>query len=222
MSWGDAASTSARTATASTLILGAAAACWVGAVRQMAGMDMGVATELGSFSFFLAAWVSMMAAMMLRGALPAALRLARRGSRLLAVPRVRGVVPRRVGGRRPGRLRRLPTARLVDRGCHRARGRRPRADTAEARVPPRCRETVRSGAQFGLYCVGSSLGLMAVLVALGVMSVGWMAIVAAVVLAQKLLPPRPAVDVPLALAIVALGILVLAVPTAVPGLTHAI
>lgn len=34
----------------------------------------------------------------------------------------------------------------------------------------RCREDVRSGLQFGLYCVGSSIGLMVMLVALGVMS----------------------------------------------------
>jgi hypothetical protein len=40
--------------------------------------------------------------------------------------------------------------------------------------------------------------------------VALMAAVALVVLAQKLLPPRPAVDVPLALAIVALGIAVAA------------
>ena len=34
--------------------LGLAAAAWVVAVRQMDGMDMGVATELGSFAFFVA------------------------------------------------------------------------------------------------------------------------------------------------------------------------
>lgn len=32
--------------------LGVAAAAWVVAVRQMTGMDMGVATRLGSFGFF--------------------------------------------------------------------------------------------------------------------------------------------------------------------------
>ena len=47
---------------------------------------------------------------------------------------------------------------------------------------------------------------MVVLLALGAMSVTWMALVAVLVLAQKLLPPRAAVDVPVALAIVALGI----------------
>jgi predicted metal-binding membrane protein len=70
---------------------------------------------------------------------------------------------------------------------------------------------VRSGFEFGLYCLGSSVGLMVMLVALGVMSVTWMVVVAALVLAQKLLPPSAAVDIPLALGIVALGLLVLPV-----------
>jgi predicted metal-binding membrane protein len=60
---------------------------------------------------------------------------------------------------------------------------------------------------------------MAMLVALGVMSLGWMAIITVVVLAQKLLPARTAVDVPLALAIVALGAWIIIAPSAVPGLT---
>ena len=60
---------------------------------------------------------------------------------------------------------------------------------------------------------------MAMLVVLGVMSVGWMAVIAVLVIAQKLLPPRAALDVPLALAIVALGVLIIADPSPVPGLT---
>src|SRR5205823_3078281 len=50
------------------MILGLAAATWVFAIRQMNGMDMGVATRLGSFASFVALWTSMMAAMMLPGA----------------------------------------------------------------------------------------------------------------------------------------------------------
>jgi predicted metal-binding membrane protein len=56
------------------------------------------------------------------------------------------------------------------------------------------------------------------LVALGAMSVTWMLVIAAIVLAQKLLPPKPAIDVPLALAIIALGVLIIAAPALVPGL----
>jgi predicted metal-binding membrane protein len=69
----------------------------------------------------------------------------------------------------------------------------------------RCREHVRSGSAFGLYCLGSSSGLMLVLLAMGVMSLTWMCLVAVLVLAQKLLPPNAFVDVPVALAIVAVG-----------------
>src|SRR5688500_5058106 len=80
-------------AAALTATLGLAAAAWVVAVRQMNGMDMGVATELGSFAFFVTLWVSMMAAMMLPGAVPAVLRHARANGRVRAVPLcvVRGI-----------------------------------------------------------------------------------------------------------------------------------
>jgi predicted metal-binding membrane protein len=76
----------------------------------------------------------------------------------------------------------------------------------------RCRENARSGISFGADCVGSSIGLMLMLIALGVMSITWMSVIAAVVLAQKLLPEQGFVDVPLALAIVAFGIVILVSP----------
>jgi predicted metal-binding membrane protein len=66
-----------------------------------------------------------------------------------------------------------------------------------------------SGIGFGLCCVGSSINLMVIMVALGVMSVTWMAVVAAGAIAQKLWAPRAAIDVPLALAIVGLGLFIL-------------
>jgi hypothetical protein len=52
-----------------------------------------------------------------------------------------------------------------------------------------------------------------------VMSVTWISAIAVVVIAQKLLPERRAVDVGLALAVVALGVLVIASPGTVPELT---
>jgi predicted metal-binding membrane protein len=82
----------------------------------------------------------------------------------------------------------------------------------------RCREEVGSGLGFGLNCVGSSIGLMVMFAALGVMSVAWMAAIAVVVVAQKLLPPARAIDVPVALAIAAIGIAVAVEPSWVPGL----
>jgi predicted metal-binding membrane protein len=57
------------------------------------------------------------------------------------------------------------------------------------------------------------------LVALSVMSVTWMFVIAALVLAQKLLPPKAAIDVPLALAIVGFGLLIVTAPSSVPELT---
>ena len=79
----------------------------------------------------------------------------------------------------------------------------------------RCRDSTGSGFGFGLCCAGSSIGLMA----LGVMSLSWMVVITVLVLAQKLLPARAAIDVPLALAIIGLGILIVVAPSQVPGLT---
>ena len=60
---------------------------------------------------------------------------------------------------------------------------------------------------------------MAMLVALGVMSLTWMAVIAVLVLIQKLLPATAAIDLPLALAIAGLGVLIIITPSLVPGLS---
>ena len=206
------------TAGALTATLGLAAASWVVAVRQMNGMDMGVATRLGSFAFFVAVWVSMMAAMMLPGAAPAVLRRARARRGVRAVPVFVGsylAVWTLVG-----------VAVYVAYGPHGTSTAGAVAIAAGAyELTPlkrhfrrRCRESVSLGFGFGLYCVGSSIGLMLVLVALSVMSVTWMSVIAVVVLAQKLLPANAAIDVPVALAIIGLGILIVIAPSSVPGL----
>jgi predicted metal-binding membrane protein len=83
----------------------------------------------------------------------------------------------------------------------------------------RCHEGNCSGFEFGLYCVGSSIGLMLMLVVLGIMNITWMVVIAVLVFAQKLLPAKVAIDVPLALAIVGLGVLIVIAPSLVPGLT---
>jgi predicted metal-binding membrane protein len=59
---------------------------------------------------------------------------------------------------------------------------------------------------------------MLMLVALSIMSITWMSVIAVLILVQKLLPAKLAVDVPLALAIVGLGILIFIAPSSVPGL----
>src|SRR5262249_22875873 len=76
---------SAATVTALAATLGLAAVCWVVSVWQMTGMNMGTATPLGSFGFFIAVWAAMMAAMMLPGAAPAVARRAQAGG-VRAVP----------------------------------------------------------------------------------------------------------------------------------------
>jgi predicted metal-binding membrane protein len=209
----------AATAAALTATLGLAAASWVVAVRQMNGMDMGVATGLGSFAFFVALWVSMMAAMMLPGAAPALLRHAHASGRVRAVPLFVGsylavwtlvgvavyALYRPHGSFAAGAL-------VIAAGVY-------ELTPLKQHFRWRCRESVRSGFEFGLYCVGSSIGLMLMLVALGVMSLTWMSVIAVLILAQKLLPSKLAVDVPLALVIVGLGILIVLAPSSVPGLT---
>jgi predicted metal-binding membrane protein len=206
-------------ATAVAATLGLAAAAWILTARQTEGMDMGAATDLGSFAFFAAAWVPMMAAMMLPGAAPAVARSARSDLHARAAPLFVGsylavwamvglavyALYRPHGSTVAGALTiaaGVYELTPLKRDCRR-----------------RCRASVRSGFEFGLYCVGSSIGLMVVLLALGAMSVTWMAAVGVVVLAQKLLPPRAVIDVPLASAIIALGIVAAVAPSSVPGLT---
>ena len=208
----------AATAAALTATLGLAAAAWVVAVRQMNGMDMGVATQLGSFPIFVALWAAMMAAMMLPGATPAVLRRAQTGGRVGAVPLFVGSylavwtlagVTVYVLYRPHGSF--VAGAVAVAAGVY-------EFTPLKQHFRRRCRESVCSGFAFGLYCVGSSIGLMLMLVALGVMSVTWMSAIAIIVLGQKLLPANASIDVPLALAIIGLGILIVIAPSSVPGL----
>jgi predicted metal-binding membrane protein len=200
-----------------TATLGLAAASWVVAVRQMNGMDMGVATTLGSFTFFVVSWVSMMAAMMLPGAAPAVVRHARASGRVHAVPRFVGsylAVWTLVGVavfalyRPHGSL--AAGALVIAAGLY-------ELTPLKQHSRKLCRESVGSGFEYGLCCVG--IGLMLVLVAVSAMSISWMSVVAVLVFAQKLLPAKAAIDVPVALAIVGLGILIVIAPSSVPGLT---
>jgi predicted metal-binding membrane protein len=78
---------------------------------------------------------------------------------------------------------------------------------------------MRDGIGHGGYCVGCSWALMAALFALGVMSLGWMVVVASVVAIEKLLPwSKVAVAATVSLLLV-LGVGVALFPGNVPGLT---
>lgn len=204
--------------TALAATFGIAAAAWAVTLWQSNGMDMGVSTRLGSLAFFVPSWVAMMAAMMLPGAAPAVLRSARSTGRARTVPTF---IAAYLGvwtlvGLAVYALYRPHTAVVagvvaIAAGVY-------ELTPLKRRFRERCRNGVRSGFVFGLWCVGSSIGLMLLLVTLGVMSIPWMFAIAIVVVAQKLMPPRRVVDVPVALAIIALGVIIVAAPGWIPGL----
>jgi predicted metal-binding membrane protein len=79
---------------------------------------------------------------------------------------------------------------------------------------------VRMGAEHGAYCVGCCWGLMVLLFALGVMSLVWMGIVAALIFAQKILPFGERLPYAFAVAFVAAGVWIAAAPDTLPGLTQ--
>ena len=199
--------------------LGLAAACWAATAWLMDGMDMGVATRPGAFGFFAAVWVTMMAAMMLPGAAPAVARYARMTGQVraalpfagsyLAIWALIGVVTYAVD-RPHGSL--AAGATVIAAGAY-------ELTPVKRYFRRRCRDDARSGLGFGLCCVGSSIGLMAMLVALDVMSLFWMSVVAVLACAQKLLPAKAAIDIPVALALIGLGLVIVIAPSLVPGLT---
>jgi predicted metal-binding membrane protein len=190
--------------------VGASAAGWSIAVPRMSGMDMGVATTLGSFPFFLSVWLPMMAAMMLPGVAPSALRLAAAGrdgvhvvrhvGSYLAVWAGVGVVVFTLY--RPHGVA-LAGALAVAAGLY-------ELTPLKRRFRLMCEEPVGSGWKLGFCCMGSTAGLMLVMLAFGAMSLLWMALITSVVLLQKLLPPRAVVDIPLAVAILTIGLAELA------------
>jgi predicted metal-binding membrane protein len=233
---------SARTlATAAALAtLGLAATCWIlsiwqmngmgrqtngmgqqinGMGQQMDGMSMRGVAGLGSLSFFVGLWVLMMAAMMLPGSTPAIWRHVYANGRAVSFPLFLGAylaVWTVVGIATYGLYRPHGTVAtgvlVVAAGIY-------ELTPLKQHFRRRCQESAGSGLGLGFCCVGSTIGLMVMLVALDVMSVTWMAMIAALVIAQKLVPARPAIDVPVGLAIVGLGVLVILAPSAVPGLT---
>lgn len=206
-------------AIASAATIGLAAACWVASIRLMHGMDMGVATRTGSFGFFVAMWVTMMAAMMLPGAAPAIARHVRARGTILAAPPFVGpylgiwtltgvaafALDRPHGPLAAGVV-------VIAAGVY-------ELTPIKRHYRRRCCESAGSGLEYGLCCVGSTIGLMAVLVALDVMSVFWMAVITVLASAQKLLPAKAAIDIPVALALVALGLATIVEPSLIPGLT---
>ncbi len=148
-------------ATVLAAILVLATACWAVAAQLMNGMDMGVATQPGSFGLFVATWVTMMAAMMLPGAAPAIARHARmRGAvsaatlfagTYLAVWALAGILAFALT--RPHSSL-VAGVVVIAAGCY-------ELTPAKRHFRRRCLENADSGLEFGLCCVGSSIALMA-------------------------------------------------------------
>ena len=78
---------------------------------------------------------------------------------------------------------------------------------------------LRMGLDQGAYCVGSSWALMAALFALGVMSITWMVLIAALIVIEKVLPWRETAEGVTLVVLLALAIGVAFFPDQVPGLT---
>jgi predicted metal-binding membrane protein len=78
---------------------------------------------------------------------------------------------------------------------------------------------VRMGIEHGGVCIGCCWALMAALFALGVMSIGWMALVAVLIAAEKLLPWKRVAVRGVAIVLAALALAVVIAPEDVPGLT---
>jgi predicted metal-binding membrane protein len=231
------------------LLLTFAAAAWWSTVVRMDGMDAGPWTRPGPFGWFLGVWIVMMAAMMLPSAAPtvaAYARLARERKPLapllfvagyLAVWAAVGAVAYAIaaaengvadgffGWDRAGRLIAGGTLLLaavyeltpLKEACL-ARCRAPIAFLLGSWRPGRS-GGLRMGAVHGAWCAGCCWALMASLFALGVMSIAWTALVAGLVALEKILPWRRVATGATAGLLVALGLLLLVAPDAVPGLT---
>jgi predicted metal-binding membrane protein len=78
---------------------------------------------------------------------------------------------------------------------------------------------LRMGLEQGSYCVGSSWALMAALFALGVMSIAWMIVIAALIGLEKLLPWRERAEAVTVVVLLAFAVGVAFFPGQVPGLT---
>ncbi len=227
-----------RTATALTATVGLAAAAWAITIARMRGMDAGPGTDLGGLGWYLGIWVTMTAAMMLPSAAPAARYVARLARRVPTLLFVAGYLAVWTGyGLAAYGLFRLVTSFDIgwvawdEGGPYFAGGTIVAAGIYEltplkqlslrcCRSPQHRADALRAGLAHGLDCVGCSGALMAVLFVLGVMSLFWMAVVAAVIFVEKVLLHGPRLSRVFALALVALGIWAAVAPASVPGVTE--
>lgn len=227
-------------------LLAAAALAWWWTVRRMAGMDAAPGADLGSVGWFTGVWVVMMAGMMLPSFAPSVAAYATRGHGLrrlllfaggyllawgaagllayglfeLGRSLLAGDLAWHGGGRwLSGGVLALAAAYQFTPLKH-AYLTRCRGQLGDSRVVSRdgSAAAMAMGLRNGGWCIGCSWALMAALFALGVMSLTWMALIAALIALEKTGPSPAAAKLATAavLAVLAAGVLV--APQQVPGL----
>jgi predicted metal-binding membrane protein len=230
------------------LLLALAAVAWWSTADRMAGMDAGPGTDLGALGWFLGVWVVMMAAMMFPSLAPTVALYARmtrrRGlDRPLLFAGGYLLVWGTAGVGAYGLFRLGRSLFGGDLAWH-ASGRWFAAGVlalaALYEITPlkdvclaKCRSplgfllgtwrdgrlgALEMGSRHAGWCLGCCWALMAALFALGVMSLTWMAFIAALIALEKTVPWGRAVTWGTAGVLLALAIAVVAAPDAVPGL----
>jgi predicted metal-binding membrane protein len=225
-------------------LVAAAAAGWWWTIGETEGMDGGPWTALGAFGWFVGVWLVMMGAMMLPSAAPTVVLYGRmRSDRSLVSTGgfVAGylVMWAAVGVSAYGASRLAGDVLAWNRAGRWVAGGVLVAAALYELTPlkdvclGKCRSplgfllgawrdgpagALRMGVEHGVWCVGCCWALMASLFALGAMSILWMALVAGLIAFEKLVPYRRAATWGTALVLLALGVLMLAYPDAIPGL----
>jgi predicted metal-binding membrane protein len=225
-----------------------AAISWWWTADQMRGMDNGPWTSLGTFGWFLAVWVVMMTAMMLPSVAPTVAlyeRMTRQRSPVSPVVFAAGyLLTWAVAGVLAYAIGVIVNSMSSDLLAWNRAGRWTAGATvivaAVYELTPlkdiclaKCRSPLgfllgswrdgwsgafQMGAKNGGWCVGCCWALMASLFALGVMSIVWMAVVASLIAAEKIVPWRRVAHAT-AVVLLGLGLFLLVAPGATPGLT---
>jgi predicted metal-binding membrane protein len=222
---------------------------WWWTLGQMRGMDNGPWTGLGTLGWFLGVWVVMMAAMMFPSVAPTVALYARMGGErtpLSALVFAAGYLLTWIGAGvlafsiAFGGHRLAGDVLAWDRAGRWVAGGTLVLAAVYELTPlkdvclGKCRSplglllsswrggrtgAVRMGMKNGAWCVGCCWALMASLFALGVMSITWMAVVAGLIAVEKTIPWRRVAIYGTAAILLALGVLLLTAPSAIPGLT---
>jgi len=226
-----------------------AAAGWWWAAGQMRGMDAGPWTALSGFGWFVLLWVVMMAAMMFPSVAPTVAlysRMTRVRTPLAPSAFTAGYLLTWAAAGAGAWAIGTTITRLAGDGLAWTNAGRAVAGAAIVfagvyELTPlknvcltKCRSPLgfllgswrggavgglRMGLTLGAWCLGCCWALMLALFALGIMSIAWMAFIAFLIAIEKLAPWRSAITYGTAALLVILGILVLVIPTAIPGLT---